>query len=65
MMYRILWDNGHASGALAGEFNSKRAAECAARAWKREMVAIEPAADRGGGRGDGSWEIVDTTTAAA
>jgi len=62
-MYRIIWDNGHASGALAGEFNSKRAAERAARAWKREMVAIEPVADRAAARAAYSWEIVDAAAA--
>lgn len=59
MIYRVLWDNGHASGMLAGAYRSRRAAETAARAWRREMVAIEPAEDRAAARHAYSWEIVE------
>jgi hypothetical protein len=60
-MYRILWDNGRDCGELTPEFTNKRAAEIYARAWKRDMVALEPAADHAAARAAYQWEIVDAS----
>lgn len=57
MIYRIRWDNGHATGLLYETFTSRRAAEQAARHWKREMVAIEPEPLRAEARRIYQWEI--------
>ena len=57
--YVIVWDNGHASGELSDTYTSRRAAERAAAAWKREMVAIEPPADRAEARRAYQWEVVE------
>jgi len=37
--YRVLWDNGHACGALLGTFETEEAAEAYGRNWQIEMVA--------------------------
>ena len=58
--YRIAWDNGHSCGTLPGDYTNKRVAESAARAWKREMVAIEPTPEaRREARETYQWEIID------
>lgn len=60
MPYRIIWDNGHASGDLAGEYNTAEEAAKAARAWKREMVAIERTEkERREARRAYQWEVVE------
>lgn len=57
MKYKVAWDNGHACGVLDGDYANKRAAEIAARDWKRTMVAtdLDPAAARDAYQ----WEIVE------
>lgn len=57
-LYRILWDNGHDSGVLDYGFTNKRKAVTAAREWKREMVALEPAKTRSGARHAYQWEVI-------
>ena len=57
-LYRILWDNGHASGVLSEGFTNKRAAETAAREWKRGMVAMEPPENRAEARRDYQWDVI-------
>ena len=44
MSYRVLWDNGHACGALAEVFETEEAAEARGRDWQAEMVAATPGA---------------------
>ena len=58
--FRIHWHNNHATGAVPGEYTSKRAAEKAARQWKREMVAMELSAkDRRDARNEYQWEVIE------
>jgi hypothetical protein len=42
MKYKVLWSNEHASDVFPYVFPNKRAAEQWARAWKRDMVALDP-----------------------
>ncbi len=43
MSYKINWDNNtEACGTFPESYATEKEAEQAARAWKREMVAIEP-----------------------
>lgn len=56
MLYIIVWDNGHSCGTLSGRYTNKRDAERDARAWKREIVAID--SDPREARQVYSWEIV-------
>jgi hypothetical protein len=61
--YTITWDNGHDCGTLSGVYTSKRAAEKAARAWKRSMVDLEcTAADRRTAREGYQWEVIECPT---
>jgi len=55
--YQILWDNGHASGTLAGIYTNRRTAEREARAWKRDMVAIDENPREA--REAYSWEVIE------
>ena len=41
MKYKVVWDNGHASGELPYEYASIEEAINAAREWKAEMVALD------------------------
>ena len=36
--YRVLWDNGHACGALPGEHTTKEAAKEAGEDWRAAMI---------------------------
>lgn len=59
--YAINWDNGHDCGTLAETYPTVRAAERAAREWKRGMVGIEcTVADRRTARECYQWEVVET-----
>ena len=40
--YKVIWDNGHSSGALPGTYSDEEEAEGAGEEWKREMVAVDP-----------------------
>ena len=44
--YKITWSSDHASGALPEIYPTKTEAIRRARAWKRQMMAIEPYAKR-------------------
>ena len=61
-IYKIVWDNGHSTGSFPEEFTHKKAAEAAARDWKREMVAMEPPETRDDARYEYSWEIIAKPT---
>lgn len=54
--YRVGWDNGHACDTFSDVFTSKWAAVRFARAWKREMVAMDENPREA--REAYSWEIV-------
>ncbi len=56
MTYRIHWSTNHACGELAGEYDKYATAERAARAWKREMVAIDEHPRLA--RAEYQWEVV-------
>jgi hypothetical protein len=42
MPYIVIWDNGHASGTLAGSYADELAANSAGNEWWSEMVALDP-----------------------
>jgi hypothetical protein len=54
--YRIDWNTDHASDSFPERYTSKRAAEQAARDWKREMVALDPCPRAA--RAEYQWEVV-------
>ena len=39
--FRVIWDNGHASGALAETFDDPDAAEAYGNNWLREMISAD------------------------
>lgn len=41
-LYKVVWDNGHASGTLALTFDTEEAATAYAEDWYAEMVALDP-----------------------
>lgn len=46
--YRVIWDNGHASGTLPGSHDTEEAANDAGEDWRAEMCRaedIEPDSD--------------------
>lgn len=53
MAYQIIWDNGHASGALYGRFETE------AEDWLREMIAIDH--DPAAAEEAYSYEVVEVT----
>jgi hypothetical protein len=43
MAFKVIWDNGHACGELAGgPFETEDAAEEFGENWRREMIAMDP-----------------------
>jgi hypothetical protein len=56
--YKIKWSSNHASGALPEIYPNKLEAFRCARAWKREMVAIEPYARRKEAGREYQWDVV-------
>lgn len=59
MAYQIIWDNGHASGALYGRFETEAEAEAVAEDWLREMIAIDH--DPAAAEEAYSYEVVEVT----
>ena len=65
MMYKVSWDNGHASGTFQEPFTSRRAAEQWAREWKRGMVHCEDSPrSRREAREAYQWEVIEVEAAA-
>jgi len=40
--FKVVWDNGHATGALPDEYDTEEAAERAGEDWRNEMIALDP-----------------------
>lgn len=60
MSYRVLWDNGHASGVLPAEFDSQEDAEDHGRDWKATMVSYERTdSEREQAEHDYQWEVIE------
>jgi hypothetical protein len=59
-MFKVLWDNGHASGTFKDDFTTRKDAEAFGSEWKREMVAAEPT-EKGKreARSAYQWEVID------
>jgi len=57
MNYRVLWDNGHASGTLPGVYDTREAAEDAGKDWKTDMVSIDPDPEEAEEEYD--WEVIE------
>lgn len=55
MTWRVIWDNGHACGALSGTWETREAAEAAGRNWQAEMISATPGATES----DYSFEVSD------
>ena len=58
-MFKVVWDNGHASGALSGRYDTEEAAEAAGEDWLAEMLAIEPPEKRAEAEEAYSFDVVD------
>ena len=59
MTFRVLWDNGHASGLLLGVYDTEEDAEDAGKDWKAEMLSYERTdAEREQADHDYDWEVV-------
>lgn len=57
-IYKVVWENGHASGAFPYTFNSIKEAEKFGREWKKEMVAIEQTPkERRAAKETYQWEV--------
>lgn len=57
-VYQVRWDNGNASGELPETYRSYKLAELAGKAWKRDMVSIEPTEkERRAAREAYQWEV--------
>lgn len=57
-IYRVAWENAHASGVLPYAVTSKRAAEKIGAEWKRDMVSIDENPSEA--RQEYQWEVVTT-----
>jgi hypothetical protein len=58
MKYKVLWSNEHASDVFPYVFPNKHEAERFARAWKRDMVALEGFEHRADARAAYEWELI-------
>lgn len=54
MKYKLVWDNGHACGELAGVYDNEQDAENAGKDWVAEMEAADPE-----GKGCYEFEVVE------
>ncbi len=61
IVYKIRWDNDHSCGDLPRVYETEREANQAGRAWKRDMVAMEPTdKERRAARSIYQWEVIET-----